>query len=291
VADDEQPLSKRERQKQRRASKREAQQAAARRQRIRKTVASGLVALIVIAVIGVAGYLWQRPPAEESAALGGESETAQAAGCDAVAQPPDLGSDHLQVQQPSGLADSAPADIYGHRPATSGPHINAWAATGVYERHVDERLLVHNLEHGYVVAWYSPELGDQQRQALLEWGRSAIEDTPYLIVAQYPEPLPDGGKVGYVAWGHRQLCADFDAKVAGEFLDRFANAEGPEPRAGPHDDSDGLTPGQENVVFPPFEPPSGGEGSGSGDSGSGSQGSGSADSGSQGDASGDASGS
>lgn len=261
MADDDQPLSKRERQKQRRASKREAQQVAARRQRIRKTAATVVVAVVALVAIGFAGFMWQRSPAEESAVFAGESEAAQAAGCRAVTQPPNLGADHFGGQA-AELESSPPSEIYDHRPATSGSHLPVVAATGAYDRHVDERLLLHNLEHGYVVAWYSPELGEQQRGALLEWGRSAVEDEPHLIVAQYPEPLPDGGQIAYVAWGQRQLCDDFSAEVAGAFLDRFANAEGPEPGAGPHDGTGQgeLIPGEQRVVFPPFDAPSDGSG-------------------------------
>lgn len=259
MADDEQPLTKRERQKQRKQAKREAERAAQRRQRRRKIAATAVVAVVVAAALGGAGFLWQQSRAERAEFLSGEAQAAQDAGCQAVEEPADLGGQHLGAQS-GQLTQAPPSEIYDHRPATSGPHIGgAAAATGIYEQHVDERLLVHNLEHGYVVVWYSPELGDDERAELLEWGETAVADEPLLIVAEYPEPLPDGGKVAHVAWGYRQLCDDFDPDVAGAFLDRYTNFEAPEIGVGPHDESDGLVPGQDPVVFPPLQD-SGGQG-------------------------------
>lgn len=245
MADEEQPLSKRQRQKQRRQAKREAQEAAKRRARRRRLAATAVVLLAIAGVAGLLGWRWWEARTEASDILAGEAEAAEAAGCEPVEEPDDLGSSHdIEVEPPS--------ELYDHRPATSGPHYGSVVVTGVYDQHVDERLLLHNLEHGYVVAWYSPELDDESRAALLEWGENA--DEPFLIVAEYPEPLPDGGQVGYVAWGYRQLCDDFDADVADAFVDRFVNFEAPELGAGPHDGSaEGeLVPGQDPVVLPPF---------------------------------------
>lgn len=253
VADDEQSLTKRERQKQRKQAKREAERAAQRRQRIRKLVATGVVAVLALAAIGGVGFLWQQSRAERGELLAGNADAAQAAGCGQAEDMPDLGSQHFGGQA-AELAQRPPAQIYDHRPATSGPHIGgAVIATGVYEQHVDERVLVHNLEHGYVVVWYSPELAEDQRAELVKWGERTVGDEPLVLVAEYPEPLPDGGQIAYTAWGYRQLCDKFDAEVADAFVDRYTNFEAPEVGVGPHDESDGLVPGRDPVVFPPFE--------------------------------------
>lgn len=262
MADEEQPLTKRERQKQRKQAKREAERAAQRRQRRRKIAATAVVAVVVAAALGGAGFLWQQSRAEQEQFLSGEAQAAQDAGCEATEAMPDLGAGHFSGQRQE-LAQAPPAQVYDHRPATSGKHLPVYAATGVYDQHVDERLLVHNLEHGYVVVWYSPELAEERRAALLEWAEAANED--FLIVAEYPEPLPDGGKVAHVAWGYRQLCEDFNSDVAGAFVDRYVNFEAPEAAVGPHDGSGDaeLVPGQDTVVFPPLG--GGGQGETEGD--------------------------
>lgn len=254
MADDEQPLTKRERQKQRKQAKREAERAAQRRQRIRKLVATGVVVVLALAAIGGAGFLWQQSRAERGELLAGTAEAAQAAGCGQAEEMPDLGAGHFSGQ-PNELAQAPPAQIYDHRPATSGQHLPVVAATGVYDQHVDERLLVHNLEHGYVVVWYSPELDEDQRSEILQWGERTVSEEPLVIVAEYPEPLPDGGQVAHVAWGYRQLCDEFSAEVADAFVERYTNFEAPELGAGPHDGSrdSELVPGEDSVVFPPFE--------------------------------------
>ncbi len=277
MADDEQPLTKRERQKQRKQAKREAERAAQRRQRIRKLVATGVVAVLALAAIGGAGFLWQQSRAERGELLAGDAAAAQAAGCGQVEEMPDLGAQHLSGQE---LSQAPPAQIYDHRPATSGPHVGgAVIATGVYEQHVDERVLVHNLEHGYVIVWYSPELDEDERAEIVEWGEQTVDDEPLVIVAEYPEPLPDGGQVAHVAWGYRQLCDNFSAEVADAFVDRYTNFEAPEAGVGPHNESDGLVPGRDPVVFPPFEDAAG-QGDGGGESGDDSGG---ADGGDEGD--------
>lgn len=266
VADDEQPLTKRERQKQRKQAKREAERAAQRRQRVRKLVATAVVAVLALAALGGVGFLWQQSRAERGELLAGNAEAAQAAGCGQAEEMPDLGAGHFSGQ-PTELAQAPPAQIYDHRPATSGQHLPIVVATGVYDQHVDERLLIHNLEHGYVVVWYSPELDEDQRAELLEWGERTVSDQPLVIVAEYPEPLPDGGQVAHTAWGYRQLCDEFNAEVADAFVDRYTNFEAPEIGVGPHDGSgDGeLVPGEDTVVFPPFEGAAGQGGDQSGD--------------------------
>ncbi len=59
---------------------------------------------------------------------------------------PDLGRDHV--------ADSTPVE-YNSNPPTSGPHNTQWERPGIYDRPLNDRKLVHSLEHGYVIISYN----------------------------------------------------------------------------------------------------------------------------------------
>jgi hypothetical protein len=43
---------------------------------------------------------------------------------------------------------------YKTNPPTSGPHYEQWTKAGVYDQPLDDRNLVHSLEHGYIVMSY-----------------------------------------------------------------------------------------------------------------------------------------
>lgn len=44
---------------------------------------------------------------------------------------------------------------YNSNPPTSGPHYEEWTKTGIYEKPLDDRSLLHSLEHGYVIISYN----------------------------------------------------------------------------------------------------------------------------------------
>lgn len=58
----------------------------------------------------------------------------------------DLGRDHV--------ADSTSVS-YNSNPPTSGPHNPDWERPGIYDKPLNDRKLVHSLEHGYVIISYN----------------------------------------------------------------------------------------------------------------------------------------
>lgn len=70
---------------------------------------------------------------------------------------PDLGRDHV--------ADSTPV-TYNSNPPTSGPHNSQWEKAGIYDKPLNERKLIHSLEHGYIIISYNC---DYKKQSNLRW--------------------------------------------------------------------------------------------------------------------------
>ncbi|MGH8930353.1 MAG: DUF3105 domain-containing protein [Egibacteraceae bacterium] len=253
-------LSKRARQKAHRDAQRaqeRARQARARRNRI---LAFAAVALLVLAGVGV---LVQRQLAARAAV---EAERAAVAaklvtlGCTQDTAQADLGGgNHLDIQGPENVVVNPPEAVYPDRPATSGPHLSSVVKTGVYDTLIDERVLVHNLEHGYVIAYYAQSAPADQVSALKEWGTAQIDgDFPKLIVAPWTgDAMPEGARFAYTTWNSRQMCADFDPQVASVFAQAHSgnNSRAPERNLLPHlnEQAGVLDPSNENVLFPPLD--------------------------------------
>jgi hypothetical protein len=253
-------VSKRERQKQRREEKLAEQRRQLARARRNRLIAIGLVAAVVLAALGfvIANRLAEQRAREENIAAA--EARLEELGCTPITEQPDLGGGHLAAD-PASLAAAAPDALYPDRPATSGQHLGAVALSGVYDEQIDERLLVHNLEHGYVNVYYGPDADPAQVDELKRWARERIDgDHPKMVVAPYGQPLPEGANFASVAWDFRQLCGQFDPDVTQAFLDQHYNGEqAPERYLNAH--SDGSQPGvldpnaeEGPLLFPPLAP-------------------------------------
>jgi hypothetical protein len=155
---------------------------------------------------------------------------------DAAVQTPPTGSCNVQLgQYPIATAThvSVGTDVsYATNPATSGPHYPFWAAFREYDKPVDKRIYVHNLEHGGVVVLYNCPQGCPDVVTAL---RKAIADMPADSKCQAPlrtrtilapDPtLPT--QIGVAAWGANYKATCIDQTSLGQFL--AANyARGPE---------------------------------------------------------------
>ncbi|GGI04228.1 hypothetical protein GCM10011354_08060 [Egicoccus halophilus] len=123
-------------------------------------------------------------------------------------------------------AASAPpaTELYAQRPATSGPHLDSWLAVGVYDGPVDERAVVHNLEHGGIVAWYDPAaIAAEDLTALQDWAeqrnRAGLGNRAGggVLVAPF-EDAPLSAPLALRAWHVGADCERFDAAFADAFL-------------------------------------------------------------------------
>lgn len=155
---------------------------------------------MVALVIGFAAwYLWPRPLPE-------------VAGLQAFA---DEGREH--VNPPAELA-------YKTDPPTSGAHYPAWTRPGFYKEPQPSGLLVHALEHGNVVIYYSLQNTPEDVVSRLEdYARTYTGQWDGVIVTPREQAEP----VVLTAWRNMVVQPAFDQKTADAFIDRF-RGRGPE---------------------------------------------------------------
>lgn len=247
-------LSKRERQKQRRNAKLQQQRAADAKARRNRLMTFALLGVILAGLVGLAV---QRNiaarQAEEDERLAAQAKLDDL-GCTPAEKQEDLGSEHLQGET---LAPNPPDVTYPDRPGTSGPHFANWIKTGVYDQLIDERALVHNLEHGYVVGYYDEDAPKEQVAEFTEDAEAHIAgDYPKLIVSPWDGKLPGDANFAYVGWNIRQTCAEYDSQVLNVFLKGNHSSAGvaPEKALPPHlEEGNGtIDPGTEPFLLPPL---------------------------------------
>jgi hypothetical protein len=252
---DDQSLSKRQRQKQRRQQKLQAQQAARQAARRRRVLTTGLIVAVLLGVTGAFVYSIVDDRLEERRLVAEASERLGELGCTEIVEEPILGAAHIPDGQE---AANPPDELYPVRPTTSGTHFGAWAITGVYDKVIDERLLVHNLEHGYVNIFYDQDAPADQVEALKDFAREQIDSGRYekIIVSEWKAGLDDAENFVLTAWGARQHCRDFDEGVVLNFLREWHHLSGnaPERTVAAHFDV-GLDPEsvEGDFLFPPLD--------------------------------------
>lgn len=115
------------------------------------------------------------------------------------------------------------APSYDVNPPAGGDHLASAARAGVYAGGSvpDEGLLVHSLEHGYVVAWHRPDLPADQLEQLEAF--EAEHDGDVIVAERSDLPVPFAA----TAWGHRLLCQQVEAQALQRFFDEHVG-NGPE---------------------------------------------------------------
>lgn len=184
--------------------------------------------VLVVLVAGITGFVLYRN-AQESERREQLLAIATDLGCGEPTQEPDRGQQH--VPQPPEYED---------QPAASGPHSASQLPpeVSVYDVPFDpsfEFRAVHNLEHGYVIMYYTQDALDQEvadRLADLARGERKVIMAPHAT-------LPDGENLVFTAWRWTQRCDvpdDIDLgdleTVAQGFIERFREGpDAPEPHA------------------------------------------------------------
>ena len=185
-------------------------------------VAAVVGLLLVVAPVAVVlvtrdgGRSEQAGPAERS-------EAAAAAGCTFTRQFPSAGAEHVGADEP--------ATDWNSNPPTSGQHTARSAPPGFYERELDERAVVHSLEHGYVAVQYRNLAPDQVARLR---DLAADHAGEKLIVMPWSGLTADG--VAITAWQHGQTCEQVAPDVIEAFMTDFMAPGGrrsvaPEPFA------------------------------------------------------------
>lgn len=248
-------LSKRERQKQRRGVKLEEQrrqEAAARRKRLALT---GLVALVIVGLVGLGIANWLQKRAELAEARRVAEEQAEELGCTDDAEQPSAGAGHFEND--TELRASPPETIYTDRPASSGKHHGAVVKSGFYDVKVDERLLVHNLEHGYVIVHYDEGASEGDVAAIEEAVTGHIDgDFPKMIAAPFDGEMADDKNIAFTAWTFRRTCEDFSPEILSAFTQAHHSGKGvaPEKTVPAHlaEGNGVLDPKGEDLLLPPL---------------------------------------
>jgi Protein of unknown function (DUF3105) len=101
--------------------------------------------------------------------------------------------------------------------------------------------LVHNLEHGYTVLWYTsktPQAQVDQLKKIADLTRAMSETGGKFIVSAWDDAygaFPAGKTIGMSHWGattaHRQLCGSVSGAAVKAFVTQFPATDAPEPNA------------------------------------------------------------
>ena len=134
----------------------------------------------------------------------------------------DLGRVHFDT-----LSERAASGYYNSSPATSGTHSPTWERCGIFEEPVQDEILVHNLEHGFVNVHYNTT--DPVLIGQVEAAARGLPGWPnYYLFAPYPDM---DATIALTAW-NRVLYLDSVDEDAMEAFAVAYQARGPEVARG-----------------------------------------------------------
>jgi hypothetical protein len=208
----------------------------------RKTLLVVAAAFVVVAVLVAAVVLVIRreQATKDLASIG---VAASAAACDAVTvDKAEGGSVHVGpgTDQPDKTVVK-----YATVPPSSGEHFvqPEYPARAFYTAADRPALesLVHNLEHGYTVAWYSESLPQAQQDELKRISDLVRKDSAtrekFIVSAWDPArgDFPAGKSLALAHWsakqGHRQFCGSVSGTAIEDFVQKYPYTDSPEPNA------------------------------------------------------------
>lgn len=218
------------------------QQEGAERRRTMLVVGAAVSVIVILAGV-VTAVVLQQVAAQDPANIGVASG---AAACDTVitdAAPESGQAPHVGP----GTEKPDVVDVkYAEVPPSHGEHYAQWIypASPVYTASDTPKLeqLVHNLEHGYTILWYTKDLPKEQSDQLENLAR-AIRKNPavggYKFTAAYWDgsrgAFPAGKSVALTHWsakeGRRQFCGALSGEAVKTFVETYPYSDSPEPNA------------------------------------------------------------
>jgi hypothetical protein len=215
---------------------RKQQRAAERRKNFLFTGSAILIAVALIAGAVIPTYLHDRAKKRKAAeAIKKEKQVVQlaptaaekAAGCLGVHQDP-LSAAALHVTTPIDYSKEKNGDTNGGTPPippSGGKHnpISLGDTTRFYplsQKPRPERA-VHNLEHGYIVAWYDSKLPAADVKTLQTLTSSLQR---FLVVGWWQGDLPAGKHLVLSSWGRTERCSTASADVISNFFAKHHDA-------------------------------------------------------------------
>jgi hypothetical protein len=218
---------------------RKAQQATERR-RTMLVVGAAVVVVLILAGI-VAKVVIDSQADRDMTRIGAPAASAS---CDAVVSEAATGS-NVHVGPGTNQPDKTRID-YATVPPSSGEHfVNpAYPASAFYtaEDRPPLEALVHNLEHGYTIVWYTAATPADQVEQLRRISDLARQEQATnkgkFIVSAWDDSrgaFPAGKTVALSHWGakqgHRQLCGAVSGAVVMDFITKYPASDSPEPNA------------------------------------------------------------
>jgi hypothetical protein len=203
-----------------------------------------VAAVAVVLVVGLAGAVTKvvvdQRAAQDITRVG---VTASAAACDPVITEPASGS---SVHVGPGTDQPTVTQVrYATVPPSSGEHFvqPEYPARSFYTASDRPALesLVHNLEHGYTVVWYTaatPQPQVDQLKRLADIARKDPNTGGKFVVSAWDDArgaFPAGRTVALSHWGakngYRQLCGAVSGSVVKSFTAAYPWRDAPEPNA------------------------------------------------------------
>ena len=206
--------SRKLKEKQRKRLAEQAKRAQQQRAQRRSNLITLGVALVVLVGIGVL-VLGDRSSTGSTDAPSGVA--AAAAGCSEVETAPDEGHEHID--------DGTTVD-YGTEPPTSGNHYSIPADPAFYTDALPPEQLVHNLEHGQIVFWYSPDAPQDVKDSLEAVvndanAEAAADQAPGPLLASPYEGVPGDYTFSMSTWTRAQSCREYSLEAINDFRRRF----------------------------------------------------------------------
>ncbi|MFL6158786.1 MAG: DUF3105 domain-containing protein [Marmoricola sp.] len=219
----------------------------ARKERARSLGILGACVLVVLALIGTAATVaikdHNAQAARDKKAIGKLGKAASAAGCNPIlTKKTDMTQEHVPTG-PIQYAD-APPSFGKHRPQPA-----AFGRTFYTSDRPEVATLVHNLEHGYVIAWYDDTAAKDKSEMddLKTIGDKFTKAQERFIAAPWHPSdgaaFPSGKHIALTRWsadagnpsdetkqrGNWQYCSSVSGSVISSFLNKWPNNESPEP--------------------------------------------------------------
>ena len=226
--------------KNRKARVEEMRRAQAAAERRRTALVVGAAVVVVLVLVGIVVKVVRDAQADKDVATVGAALAS--ASCDPVTNDkPDGTQVHVgpQTQQPNVTNVN-----YKTVPPEFGEHFvtPAYPALPFYGEQDRPRMetLVHNLEHGYTVVWYTkatPPAQVDELKKIADRARGMSETSGKFIVSAWDDAygsFPAGKSIGISHWGansaHRQLCGAVSGEAIKKFVTSYPYSDSPEPQ-------------------------------------------------------------
>lgn len=218
-------------------------------QRRRSLIMLLVCVVLAAALLAYPVYLFVDDYRASAARIDELGATVSAAGCDPVATNAAKGNQQH-------VADGTPV-TYDRFPPDSGPHYSTPAAfTSHFYRgnRPAVQTLVHNLEHGYTIAWYRATMPEDQIKTLERISKTFSSDAynpaQKFVAAPWNDAdgagFPAGRNVVLAHWyadpsapadiakqnGIRQACSVVSGAAVKDFMAKYPYTDSPEPNGG-----------------------------------------------------------